>query len=165
MKSWLSTTSESHVKRQTACAIVAAVLCVFLAAPPNAAEPENIPGFPAPLIADDSWPLLAANQSSAPLPPPERIADPDQVGNIQQRMQSRISEGFTGQRGPVLDPNQVGNIDLRLEETRKRLDSVESRAEQLPLIRLSGFFQLDDGLFSQNALLKRVRSLNFISFG
>lgn len=154
MKSWLSTTSESHVKRQTACAIVAAVLCVFLAAPPNAAEPENIPGFPAPLIADDSWPLLAANQSSAPLPPPERIADPDQVGNIQQRMQSRISEGFTGQRGPVLDPNQVGNIDLRLEETRKRLDSVESRAEQLPLIRLSGFFQLDDGLFSQNAFSK-----------
>lgn len=154
MESWLSTTSESRVKRQTTCVIAVAAFSVFLSLPPKAAEPESIPGFPAPLIADDSWPLLAANQSSAPLPTPERIADPDQVGNIQQRMQSRISEGITGQRTPILDPNQVGNIDLRLEETRKRLDSVESRADQLPLIRLSGFFQLDDGLFSQNAFSK-----------
>lgn len=115
----------------------------------RAADADGPSGFPAPLIREDSWSSLAAFQPSSQLPPPQRVLDPDQIGNVQQQMQPRITEGITGQKGPVLDPNQVGNIDLRLEETRKRLDSVESRAEQLPLIRLSGFFQLDDGLFSQ----------------
>ena len=44
----------------------------------------------------------------------------------------------------MLDPNQVGNI-------RERLSELEGRFGEYPLIRLSGFFQLDDGLFSQSA--------------
>jgi phosphate-selective porin OprO/OprP len=92
-----------------------------------------------------------AFQQAAPLPPPQRVLDPEQIGNIDASMRPRLTEGITGQRGPVLDPNQAGNIDLRLEEARRRLDAVESRGEQLPIVRLSGFFQLDDGLFSQNA--------------
>ena len=111
----------------------------------------DLNGFPAPVV-DESWSAIAAYQAPAPLPPPQRVLDPNQVGNVDQITQSRVSvsEGITGQRGPVLDPNQVGNIDLRLEDARKRLDAVESRADQLPIIRLSGFFQLDDGLFSQS---------------
>jgi hypothetical protein len=50
---------------------------------------------------------------------------------------------------PVLDPNQAGNIDLRLQQSANRLDADKKPADSLPIIRLSGFFQLDDGLFSQ----------------
>lgn len=118
-----------------------------------AIDRDDMGGFPAPILNEDSWNSFAASQAPAPLPPPQRVLDPNQAGNIDQITQSRatVTEGITGQRGPVLDPNQVGNIDLRLEEARKRLDAVESRTDQLPIIRLSGFFQLDDGLFSQNA--------------
>ena len=48
----------------------------------------------------------------------------------------------------VLDPNQAGNVDLRLEQA---LSGFEGKQESLPIIRLSGFFQLDDGLYSQPA--------------
>ena len=135
-----------------AAAILSVVLAVLLAGGVLAADRGDLSGFPAPLIAEDSWASAVAYQAPAPLPPPQRVLDPNQAGNVDQITQSRatVTEGITGQRGPVLDPNQVGNIDLRIEEARKRLDTVESRAEQLPIVRLSGFFQLDDGLFSQN---------------
>jgi phosphate-selective porin OprO/OprP len=125
--------------------------CWALTGDVSAAELDDLAGFPPPLL-DESRATFAAFQAPAPLPPPQRVLDPNQVGNVDQITQSRatVTEGSTGQRGPVLDPNQVGNIDLRIEEARKRLDAVESRADQLPIIRLSGFFQLDDGLFSQN---------------
>ena len=37
-----------------------------------------------------------------------------------------------------------------MDEARNRLEKLEGKTEQLPLIRMSGFFQVDDGLFSQS---------------
>lgn len=54
----------------------------------------------------------------------------------------------------MLDPNQVGNADLRLEQALSRIETLEGRQEALPIIRLSGFSQLDDGLFSQPAAIE-----------
>ena len=125
----------------------------------------NDSGYVEPLVSEDRWASLANFQTSAQLPAPRTVLDPNQAGNLdlsrqsqgqtqgQAQSQTQMSEGITGARGPVLDPNQVGNLDLRLEETRKRLAAVEGKgggSSDLPLIRLSGFMQLDDGLFSQN---------------
>ena len=104
------------------------------------------------VISEERWAMLANSQPPAQLPQPQRLLDPDQIGNLQQ-LRTTVSEGITDQRGPVLDPNQVGNLDLRLEETRQRIAAIEGKSggsSDLPLIKLSGFLQLDDGLFSQN---------------
>jgi len=110
--------------------------------------------------------LCAGKASGEPLPPPapeppavgedvaieppegEPVLAPDQPGNIRDGAGADFEGGpATGAtRGaadePVLDPNQVGNL-------RRRLRDIEGRFTEYPLIRLSGFFQLDDGLFSQ----------------
>ena len=97
--------------------------------------------------------MLARQESSGTLPAP--LLDPDQIGNLGRRLQSSPQESAGLPRGgPILDPNQVGNLDLRLNEARSRLEALEGREEPLPLIRLSGFMQLDDGLFSQTAASK-----------
>ena len=98
--------------------------------------------------SEPPWERLAQNPSADPFRPP--VLDPAQAGNVDRGAGRRFAEGGgDAGRGPVLDPNQVGNIDIRLEEARTRLEKLEGRTEQLPLIRMSGFFQLDDGLFSE----------------
>ncbi len=101
--------------------------------------------LPESAISEERWAALVQ-----PLPPPERIPapgepttvlDPNQPGNIRRG----AGEPFLGQTdatGTVLDPNQVGNLQARLSALE---------GERLPLIRLSGFLQLDDGLYSQSA--------------
>ena len=42
-------------------------------------------------------------------------------------------------------------VDLRLEQALSRIETLEGHRGSLPTIHLSGFFQLDDGLFSQPA--------------
>lgn len=76
----------------------------------------------------------------------ETILAPDQPGNIDLGAGQAI-DGRSDQANTVLDPNQVGNL-------MTRLDALEQDGEELPLIRLSGFFQLDDGLYSQNAVAR-----------
>ncbi len=104
-----------------------------------------VDSLPDSAISEERWAMLLQ-----PLPPPERIPapdvpstvlDPNQPGNIGRG----AGEPFLGQTdatGTVLDPNQVGNL-------QSRLSALEG--EKLPLIRLSGFLQLDDGLYSQSA--------------
>ena len=67
---------------------------------------------------------------------------PDQPGNIELGA-GRSFNGLEDQTDTVLDPNQVGNL-------MTRLDALEYGGAGLPLIRLSGFFQLDDGIYGQN---------------
>ena len=97
----------------------------------------------------DDWERFAQNPSANPLRIPN--LDPGQAGNI-DRGAGRRFEGLSGNApgNPVLDPGQIGNLDIRLEEARNRLEKLEGKTEQLPLIRMSGFFQVDDGLFSHS---------------
>jgi phosphate-selective porin OprO/OprP len=113
--------------------------------------------LPAPVLDPDQAGNLG-ERISTPEPMPEAeipagpVLDPDQIGNLETRVPRRgLSRVFTPPEGTVLDPNQVGNLDKRLEEAQQRLEALEGREAPLPLIRLSGFFQLDDGLFSQGA--------------
>ena len=135
--------------------LLVGVLAIVAWSPPVAAEPwrdQAAPVAPAP-SDDEPWPLLARQESPGALPAP--LLDPDQIGNLGRRLQSSPQESAGLPRGgPILDPNQVGNLDLRLNEARSRLEALEGREEPLPLIRLSGFMQLDDGLFSQTAASK-----------
>jgi len=95
------------------------------------------------------WERFAQNPSADPRRAPS--LDPGQVGNIEIDVGRRFAgAGDDALRTPVLDPGQVGNLDIRLEEARRRLEQLEGKSEQLPLIRLSGFLQVDDGLFSQS---------------
>lgn len=98
-------------------------------------------------------PGLAWRQACAqePLPAPAPVLDPNQAGNIDRGAGSPLDVDAAPSPGTVLDPNQVGNIDRRLEQAPNRLDGGQGTSDALPLIRLSGFFQLDDGLFSQPA--------------
>jgi phosphate-selective porin OprO/OprP len=99
--------------------------------------------------------MLAATIVERPLPaqesasPPRPVLDPNQAGNIDLGAGERLDLDGTARPGTVLDPNQAGNVDLRLERALNRIDALEGQKESLPIIRLSGFFQLDDGLFSQ----------------
>lgn len=84
----------------------------------------------------------------AQLPPP--VLDPNQAGNLDQRLGPVFNESEMTS-SPVLDPNQAGNLDLRLEELERRLQAAGApRGDLLPLIKLSGFFQVDEGSFSQS---------------
>ncbi|MFM7519757.1 MAG: OprO/OprP family phosphate-selective porin [Planctomycetota bacterium] len=96
------------------------------------------------------WPIherLAQRLSSGGLPTP--VLDPQQAGNLDLRLPAAESSTETPRLSPVLDPQQVGNIDRRIAEAQKRLAELEGKTDTLPIIKLSGFFQLDDGLFSQ----------------
>lgn len=104
-------------------------------------DPEEIP-VPAEAVPDPeevATPPQTATDS-------ETILAPDQPGNIDLGAGQAI-DGRSDQANTVLDPNQVGNL-------MTRLDALEQEGEELPLIRLSGFFQLDDGLYSQNAVAR-----------
>jgi phosphate-selective porin OprO/OprP len=97
------------------------------------------------VIPEERWAALmqpAPQPETIPAPGGQSpILDPGQPDNL-RRGAGESFLGRTDATRTVLDPNQVGNID-------KRLSAIEG--EKLPLIRLSGFFQLDDGLFSQDA--------------
>ena len=87
-------------------------------------------------------PAAADERDSEELP----ILAPDQPGNVRLGAGQPFDEGLRGfAEGdePVLDPNQVGNL-------RTRLDAIETKMTGYPITRLSGFFQLDDGLYSQS---------------
>lgn len=106
-------------------------LCAWLVAPLDAARRE------------------CRAQESIPAPSP--VLDPSQAGNIDLGAGDLLNLDGGQRPGTVLDPNQVGNIDRRLEHALNRIDAIEGQKDSLPIIRLSGFFQLDDGLFSQPA--------------
>lgn len=79
------------------------------------------------------------------------VLDPNQPGNLDQRLDPNNFLNGPSDDSPVLDPNQAGNLDLRLNAVERRLQSAGgTKKDELPLIRLSGFFQLDEGLFSQS---------------
>jgi len=88
-----------------------------------------------------------AYQSGAP------VLDPNQPGNLDQKVDpGNFGQSFDSSRSPVLDPNQAGNLDLRLDAAERRLQAAGgAKKDELPLIRLSGFMQLDEGLFTQSA--------------
>ena len=120
-------------------------------------EPTALPPS-LPLLPEDAepvirgierpWAQIAMQPVAEQLPSPN--LDPSQAGNIRRGAGGRFLADPGAGSSPVLDPNQPGNLDARLEATRERLEELEGRAEPLPLIRLSGFFQVDDGLFSQS---------------
>ncbi|MBX3414628.1 MAG: hypothetical protein KF708_18215 [Pirellulales bacterium] len=73
---------------------------------------------------------------SAP-PPPEDIDDSGSDSSLPT---------------PIYDPVQAGNLELRLRQAEKQLEAMGGKPNDLlPLIKLSGFMQLDEGLFSQSA--------------
>ena len=112
----------------------------------RALQPDD--DFPGSVVDEDRFENLQFEAEPLPRPeprPPSRpgtVLDPNQPGNIRRGAGQDFAGG--GQGGTVLDPNQVGNLQARL-------DALEAEGEELPLIRLSGFLQLDDALYSQNA--------------
>jgi phosphate-selective porin OprO and OprP len=104
----------------------------------NAFESGASPG----LLLDEALFAPLAFQAEQ-LPSPNSVLAPDQPGTI-RRWAGELLAGSGDPQGPVLDPNQVGNV-------RGRLAAFEDAGANLPIVQLSGFFQLDDGLFSQPA--------------
>ena len=140
---------------QLATWALAAAVCVVVAAGLAAAEDDG--RLPESVVDAARFDRLAFQVNAATggeLPPPAAqagaepeevpILAPDQPGNIRAGSGETFEAGPGANQGPVLDPNQVGNI-------RQRLSELEGRMGEYPLIRLSGFFQLDDGLYSQSA--------------
>ncbi|MGD9724103.1 MAG: OprO/OprP family phosphate-selective porin [Pirellulales bacterium] len=85
---------------------------------------------------------------------PGPVLDPNQPGNLGRTIGPNISSNDVedAMRTPVLDPNQAGNLDLRLDAAERRLQAAGgTKKDELPIIRLSGFMQLDEGLFTQSA--------------
>lgn len=101
------------------------------------AEPTPISGeLPTP--AADTPAVKLSDAEDVP------VLAPDQPGNIREGAGAIFEDPSALNEEPVLDPNQVGNL-------RDRLADLEGRMGAYPIIRLSGFFQLDDGLYSQTA--------------
>ncbi len=102
--------------------------------PEQVLEPEQLPAPPPKMNLDQEQ--VGESTDS------QTMLAPDQPGNIELGA-GRSFNGLEDQTDTVLDPNQVGNL-------MTRLDALENAGEGLPLIRLSGFFQLDDGIYGQN---------------
>lgn len=81
------------------------------------------------------------------------ILDPNQPGNLGNIIDPGAAPDNSSRMGsPVLDPNQAGNLNLRMDSVERGLKGTDGgKRDELPLIRLSGFMQLDEGLFSQSA--------------
>lgn len=115
---------------------------------PSARALQPADDFPGSVVAEEQFDNLQFQPESLPRPEPQRqgrqgtVLDPNQPGNLRRGAGVGIEGG--GAAGTVLDPNQVGNLQARL-------DALEAQGEALPLIRLSGFLQLEDALYSQNA--------------
>ena len=125
-----------------------AAFCAFLSLAALADSPLPVPGAVDPERFDRLafQPAAAERRQAERLPgaAEKPVLAPDQPGNVRSGAGQAFGQGPGAGQGPVLDPNQVGNI-------RERLSELEGRFGEYPLIRLSGFFQLDDGLFSQSA--------------
>lgn len=97
--------------------------------------------------------FLAALQDQSPDSLGSPVLDPNQPGNLGLRTTgpSFSSRGFGGPNSPILDPNQAGNLQLRLNAAEQRLEAAPDGTVKpvLPIIRLSGFMQLDEGLYDQ----------------
>jgi phosphate-selective porin OprO/OprP len=79
------------------------------------------------------------------------MLDPDQPGNLGQDLGPGGVNDMGVQNSPVLDPNQAGNLDIRMDALERKLHADgEPTKDDLPLIRLSGFMQLDMGLHGQS---------------
>ena len=133
-----------------AVAVCAGVMiCLASAAFAQETSPPEPPAgerLPAPEAAPEllAAPAPAGETDIAIEPDEGPVLSPDQPGNVREEAGAGFEEGPGAAEGPVLDPNQVGNV-------RRRLSEIEGRITEYPLIRLSGFFQLDDGLYSQTA--------------
>jgi len=141
--------------------VAAGLACALFAGPARAADvaPTAVAVAPAGALVSEPtpdaeglrlWPIherLAQRLSSGGLPTP--VLDPQQAGNLDLRLPAADASTETPRLSPVLDPQQVGNIDRRIADAQKRLAELEEKTDTLPIIKLSGFFQLDDGLFSQ----------------
>jgi phosphate-selective porin OprO/OprP len=104
--------------------------------------------------------LVAYQQSSEMASASQPLLDPNQIGNLRGRVNQSEGLGPAAASGgsPVLDPNQIGNLGNRLGAVEQRLQ--DAGKPSLPLIRLSGFAQLDEGLASQsNASLGRIGNI------
>ncbi|MBX9790218.1 MAG: hypothetical protein K2Y37_14975 [Pirellulales bacterium] len=97
----------------------------------------------APVAYQEGGSFVTAMQPGSP------VLDPNQIGNLRNRIDPN-SSSVSGDSGgsPVLDPNQIGNLGSRLGAVEQKLEAAGKPT--LPLIRLSGFAQLDDGMFTQS---------------
>src|SRR5262249_36521745 len=104
--------------------------------------------------------LVAAQAPQQPQATPANVAaafqeqgpvlEENQPGNVERSLGGAEPENIDELRSPVLDPDQPGNLDLRLDTAQRRRQTARgARTDELPRVRLSGFLQLDDGLFSQ----------------
>jgi hypothetical protein len=142
--------SHHHWKRVGVLSVITGTLLVSGTSVLVGCE-EATHGFPSPVISEERWAALAQTggqrQRPEELPP---VLDPNQPGNL-KRIDRGTGERFEGRNDTtdtVLDPNQVGNLTARLSR-------LEESGGKLPLIRLSGFLQLDDGLYAQTAASRR----------
>ncbi len=110
--------------------------------PPGTAAPAAIPAatrLPDPTLRYD--PGVAPLSYAQPTPAPAAVAGSD---NDLEELRSRVEAAET----ELLKMRESSTSAAgKLAELLKR---THPDAPQLPLIRLSGFFQLDDGLYSQN---------------
>jgi phosphate-selective porin OprO/OprP len=156
--------SVSRGRRCLGAALPCALLWAVVGVSQAADLAPRLPALAAPAAAVPVAPVALQQEAGAEaLPSPESagapsraageeespLLAPDQPGNIRAGAGELFGEGPGARDGPVLDPNQVGNL-------RRRLDELEGRFTEYPIIRLSGFFQLDDGLYAQSAA-SRVR--------
>jgi len=159
-------------------ALVAAQQPLVRPATPSAMQPlppSSAPALPAPRgIAPAAMPtvgqpvpaVLPIDASAVPPPASTAVAPtaayqpaPPAPSTGFSNAPSAIDDdddGYNRMRTPIYDPNQVGNLELRLQQAEQRLEAISGGKEKdvLPLIRLSGFMQLDQGLFSQSATSK-----------
>lgn len=123
----------------------------FASAPATAASPASNGCEPLPPVDNQVAPASYQDGGSfvTALQPGSPVLDPNQAGNLRNRIDPNDS-AVTGDGGgsPVLDPNQIGNLGTRLGAVEQQLQS--SGKPSLPLIRLSGFMQLDQAFFSQS---------------
>ncbi len=130
-----------------AAALVVIVLAVTAS---SAGLPPASGTLPLGVVDEERFDLLAFQAEEIPVPGP--VLAPDQPGNIRQGAGAPFATDGV-RAGTILDPNQVGNL-------QQRFDALEGRRRELPIVRLSGFFQLDDGLFSQTqASLARLGNI------
>jgi phosphate-selective porin OprO/OprP len=127
---------EQFAARPVAAAAPAYRLPAPAAPPTGPKPPETVatpPGAPA-----------AAPATTPVVPEPDSQPDFSLVSNRQQ---------------PIPDPEQPGNLTKYLEDVDRRIKGLEGAAKappRYPQIRMSGFMQLDDALFSQSADSKAV---------
>ncbi len=142
------------------CGAACAILLVSFLLPNTLALPPD-DQFPTSIIHETQFESVRFQPEEIPPPLPQEISEsestagpsdsqtilaPDQPGNIQRGAGQQFG-GITDPNDTVLDPNQVGNL-------MTRLDALEDGGEKLPIVRLSGFFQLDSGIYSQNTLAR-----------